>query len=158
MIGFDCDRPRGSFISSNKGQEMASQKILSLEKINKILEKEEISRTYFICGNFIESMINNFGSKRIKNAFNSKSKLVEIGDHSYSHKIVKKIKTRPDKLPANFKEIKEEFQINTDLFQKHFSEQNIFAWGGGFGGDIFKQKIKRPRGTPRPQNQLSVRD
>ena len=122
MIGFDCDRPRGSFISSNKGQEMANQKILSLETINKILEKEEISRTYFICGNFIESMINNFGSKRVKNAFNSKSKLVEIGDHSYSHKIVKKIKTRPDKVPANFKEIKEEFQINTNLFQKHFSE------------------------------------
>ena len=76
----------------------------------------------------IEFMINNFGSKRVKNSFNSKSKLVEIGDHSYSHKIVKKIKTRPDKVPANFKEIKEEFQINTNLFQKHLSE-DIAKWG-----------------------------
>ena len=129
MIGFDCDRPRGSFISSDKGQEMANQKMLSLETINQILEKEEIPRTYFICGNFVESMINNFGLKRVKNAFNSMSKLVEIGDHSYSHKIVKKINTRPDKLPANFKEIKEEFQINTNLFQKYFSGQDIVNRG-----------------------------
>ena len=125
MIGFDCDRPRGSFISSDRGQKMANQKILSLETINKVLEKEQISRTYFICGNFFESMINNFGPERVKKVFNSKSKLVEIGDHSYSHKIVKRIKTRPDKLPANFKEVKEEFQTNTNLFQKHFSKDFV---------------------------------
>ena len=40
-------------------------------------------------------------------------------------RIVKKIKTRPDKLPANFEEIKEEFQINTYLFQKYFSEDIV---------------------------------
>jgi len=129
MIGFDCDRPRGSFISSDKGQEMANQKISSLETINRILEKERIPRTYFICGSFIESMSNNFGSERVKNAFNPNSKLVEIGDHSYSHKIVKKIKTRLDKLPANFKEVKEEFEINTSLFQKYFSKQDLVNRG-----------------------------
>ena len=129
MIGFDCDRPRGSFISSSKGQKMANQKILSLEEINKILEKEKIPRTYFICGSFIESMVYNFGLERIKKAFNSKSKLVEIADHSYSHKIVKKIETRLDKIPATLKEVREEYEVNTFLFQEYFSKKNIAIRG-----------------------------
>ena len=129
MIGFDCDRPRGSFISSHKGQKMANQKILSLETINKVLEREKIPRTYFLCGNFVESMVYNFGSERIRKAFNPKSKLVEIADHSYSHKIVKKIETRPDKIPANLREIKEEFELNTTLFQNYFPKKNIATRG-----------------------------
>ena len=125
MIGFDCDRPRGSFIASKEGQVMAKRKITSLENISETLEKEKIPRTFFICGNFIESMVHHFGISRLKNAFKAYGSLVEIADHSFSHKTVKSIKTRPDKVPATFSEIREEFETNTILFSKYFDGMNI---------------------------------
>ena len=125
MIGFDCDRPRGSFISSEKGSKMAERKINSIERINTILEKLSIPRTYFLCGQFAESMANKYGADRIQKAFNPVSKLVELCDHSYSHKIMKKIETRHDKIPITHSLVKEEFEINTELFQSIFPAVNI---------------------------------
>ena len=116
MLGFDCDRPRGSLITSKKGLEMAERKINSIELISKELEKLEIPRTFFICGHFLESMNHKYGSKRLQDSFHVKSDLVEIADHSYSHEVVKKIESRPDKKPLSPIQVKEEYSKNSSIF------------------------------------------
>ena len=63
MLGFDCDRPRGSFIASEEGAEIAKRKLSAIQGISNSLESLAIPRTYFICGSFLESMVNKFGKK-----------------------------------------------------------------------------------------------
>ena len=118
MLGFDCDRPRNSLIVSQKGLEMAERKINSIELISKDLEKLKIPRTFFICGHFLESMNYKYGSKRLKDSFCVQSDSVEIADHSYSHNVVKKIESRPDKIPLSPKQLKDEFKQNSSIFKE----------------------------------------
>ncbi len=118
MLGFDCDRPRNSLIVSQKGNEMAERKIKSIKLISKELEKLKIPRTFFICGHFLESMDYKYGSKLLQDSFDVKSNFVEIADHSYSHNVVKKIESRPDKIPLSPSQLKEEYQKNTSIFEE----------------------------------------
>ena len=62
-------------------------------------------------------MSHKFGNKRLKNALDVNSQLVEIGDHSYSHNIVKKIITRPDKIPISTEQVDEEYKKNSFIFE-----------------------------------------
>lgn len=117
MIGFDNDRPRGVFAMSAKGREMAERKIHSLEKVTHTLERLQLPRTFFICGLFLETMYYLYG-ERARNAFLPASALVDIADHTYSHNVVKAIKTRPDKIPMSPKMVAEEFDRNTALFKE----------------------------------------
>ena len=97
---------------------MANRKFESMQKISNELQDLEIPRTFFICGQFLESMAKKFGDKSIQNAIMSDSMLVEIGDHTYSHNILKPIATRSDKTPSSLSQIKDEYDINTKLFQE----------------------------------------
>lgn len=123
VVGFDCDRPRGDFINSVQGEEMAHIKIKSLESISSALDALGISRTYFICGMFLESMSNKFGKDRLRDAFDPTSPLVEIADHTYSHNVLKKIPSRPDKTPVSSDVIIQEYDKNTQLFTQVFEQQ-----------------------------------
>ena len=118
MLGFDCDRPRGKFIKTLEGMKMATRKLNSLQNIAHTLEELKIPRTYFVCGQFLESMTTVFGKEEMKKSFCVNSPYVEIGDHSYSHSVVKKISTRPDKIPISVEELEEEFKMNTKIFQE----------------------------------------
>lgn len=118
MLGFDCDRPRNSLIVSEQGLEMAERKIKSIKLISTSLEKLKIPRTFFICGHFLESMNFKYGSKRLQDSFYVQSDLVEIADHSYSHNVVKKIESRPDKIPISPKQLEEEYQKNSSIFEE----------------------------------------
>jgi len=120
MIGMDCDRPRGEFITSKEGTTMANRKINSIENISAQLSKLNIPRTFFICGSFLESMSSKFGKERMKDAFRIKDNDVEIADHSYSHNIVKPIVNRPDKIPLTPKEVIDEYNLNTKIFLECF--------------------------------------
>lgn len=134
MLGFDCDRPRGDFIKTEKGMSMAQRKIKSLQEISKTLQELEIPRTFFVCGQFLESMSALFGTGRMKKVFDIDSSLVEIGDHSYSHSVVKKIKTRLDKIPITPEEVIKEFKKNTKIFEEVF------------GLNITKRSFRTPLG------------
>lgn len=99
MLGFDNDRPRGAYIASEKGSEMAKRKISSIERISGDLDHLGIPRTFFVCGEFLESMHHKFGAERLQRAFQVDNPLVEIGDHTYSHTVVKEVESHPDKQP-----------------------------------------------------------
>ena len=118
MIGMDCDRPRGEFIATKEGSDMAERKINSIEKISSQLHKLDLPRTFSICGSFLESMSLKFGKERMNNAFSVKDDNVEIADHSYSHNIVKPIKNRPDKIPLTPNQVIEEYHKNTKIFKE----------------------------------------
>lgn len=118
MLGFDCDRPRDAFIVSKEGNEMAERKINSIHQISNILDNLKIPRTFFICGHFLLSMNFKYGSNRLKQAFRIENDLVEIGDHSYSHNVLKNITTRPDKIPITPEKMFEEYNLNTSLFKE----------------------------------------
>jgi len=120
MIGLDCDRPRGRIVQTTEGREMAYVKLLSLERIGRKLNRLEIPRTYFVCGEFLESMVSQFGETRIREAFSPENSLSEIADHTYSHNVMKAIPTRPDKIPARRERVQEEYSLNTELFTTIF--------------------------------------
>ena len=120
MLGFDCDRPRGKFIKTEEGTNMAKIKLNSLKCISETLEELNIPRTFFVCGQFLESMATVFGNAKMKEVFCVNSPYVEIGDHSYSHNVVKKILTRPDKIPISPEDLENEFNKNTEIFKDIF--------------------------------------
>lgn len=120
LLGFDCDRPRGNFIFSKQGSEMAQIKLNSIQKITRDLDHLLLPRTFFICGQFIESMNKKYGSDVLREAFSPESQLVEIADHTYSHSILKKIETRQDKIPIGTNQISAEYEKNTKIFKKIF--------------------------------------
>lgn len=121
MLGFDCDRPRGSFIASEAGSEMAERKLQSIVAVSKELDALQIPRTFFLCGQFLESMSFKFGAGAMKCAFQAGSPLVEIGDHSYSHDTLAKIVTRPDKKPMSPKQVAEDYAKMTGIFKELLS-------------------------------------
>jgi peptidoglycan/xylan/chitin deacetylase (PgdA/CDA1 family) len=116
LLGFDCDRPRGDFIKTPSGNEMANAKVKSLESISDHLDRLKIPRTYFLCGQFLESMTEKFGKERIKNIFNPSNSLSEIADHTYSHNIFKPIPSRVDKVPITADVIAYEYKKNSEVF------------------------------------------
>jgi len=118
MLGFDCDRPRGSFIKTPAGSMMADKKIASLKNITATLNLLNIPRTFFVCGQFLESMSDKFGVSCIRESFGVNNCLVEIADHTYSHNVLAGIKTRPDKAPISIEQVVREYHINTILFKE----------------------------------------
>ena len=120
MLGFDCDRPRGDYIYTKEGSEIAHHKIKSIENISNALKQINAPRTFFVCGQFLESMSQFFDKDRMRRAFKINDSMVEIADHSYSHSILKKIELRPDKEPISPKQAADEFNSNTGIFKEIF--------------------------------------
>jgi len=123
-IGLDCDRPRGGFAFTPDGIAMSKIKFDSLKRISEVFNKLHIPRTYFICGLFLESMVNLFGKNDIINVLCNETSLCEIADHSHSHSVLKKIPTRPDKVPLKYEEISLEIQKNRLLFKEVFGDDS----------------------------------
>jgi len=119
VIGFDCDRPRDDFFYTSEGQELAKRKLHSLQRLKKVLNHLNLPRTYFICGLHLENMCGVFGSAALRDAFDLTNSLVEIGDHTYSHSVLKKIPTRPDRIPISVDQVREEYKRNTAVFKEH---------------------------------------
>ncbi len=117
MLGLDCDRPRGIYAFGEKGRSVAIRKLKSLQQIKAELDQLEIKRTYFICGQFLESMATLFGKDEIKRIFGGQPSLVEIGDHTYHHEILNIIPTRPDKKPLSPKELNSEILRCKSVFE-----------------------------------------
>ncbi len=118
MLGFDCDRPRGSWIASSEGRAIAQRKLESLRRLNARLEGLQIPRTFFVCGQFLESMAHLFGDAAMQEAFAVASPLVEIADHTYSHSTLTRIATRPDKQPMKPLQMAAEWAQNGTLLEK----------------------------------------
>jgi hypothetical protein len=138
MLGFDCDRPRGSFINTPDGLKMANRKLMSLQNITETLNSLNIPRTFFICGQFLESMSNIFGVPCIRECFDIRNPLIEIADHTYSHNVLAPIKTRPDKTPIPIEQVIQEYHFNTNLLKDildfNISERGYRTPLGHFGG------------------------
>ena len=114
-LGFDCDRPRGSFISSLGGQAMAERKLRSVGHIARMLIQQGIPATFFVCGQWLESMAYRFGPDGIREVLRPDSPPIEIGDHTYSHNILKRVETRPDKTPICTRRVEQEYRRNTKI-------------------------------------------
>lgn len=61
-FGFDCDAPRGiEYVRKEKGQEMLADAVEGLRLISRQFQLLEIPRTYFICGEYLESLVDSIG-------------------------------------------------------------------------------------------------
>jgi methionyl-tRNA formyltransferase len=114
-LGFDCDRPRGALTASLAGNAMAGRKLRSLGNITWALRQRQIPATFFICGQWLESMNYKWGPNAMKDALGLDSGLVEIGDHTYSHNVLKEVEGRPDKAPICVRQAIKEYKQNTQI-------------------------------------------
>ncbi|MEX2595552.1 MAG: formyltransferase family protein [Salibacteraceae bacterium] len=118
LLGFDCDRPRGIYAFSEEGQKVARRKFNSLNAVKEDLDQLGIDRSYFISGQFLESMTTLFGREEMISVFISAKCNVELGDHTYHHDILKPLPTRPDKIALTAQQLKKEIRLNTQTFEK----------------------------------------
>lgn len=123
LLGFDCDRPRGIYAFSSVGKEVAKRKFKSLIETKKELDELEIKRSYFIAGMFLESMSTMFGKAEIVDVFSSDKGLVELGDHTYHHDILKPLPSRPDKKALTHLQLRKEIRLNNAAFQEVFDTE-----------------------------------
>ena len=114
-FGFDCDYPRGiDFIRTQEGKTKLDSTVKGLEFIRDNCNRLRIPRTYFICGQFLNSIIDSLGLVKGINLFEPNSNLVEIGNHTWDHQVIIPLKSRPDKVPMT----KEQRQVNIEKTNK----------------------------------------
>jgi methionyl-tRNA formyltransferase len=123
MLGFDCDRPRGIYAFSETGSAVAERKFKSLIETKKDLDILNIKRSYFIAGQFLESMATMFGKAEMVDVFSGKDGLVELGDHTYHHDILKPLPSRPDKKALTHIQLRKEIRLNDGAFDRIFGNE-----------------------------------
>lgn len=125
LMGFDTEAPYGEFFYSEKGKVLKEKTLSTVGKMNVLLDSYNVSRTYFLLGDFLEKLSNEFSSEELKNIFDSNNELVDLQQHAYSHNVFKKINIRPDKKPLTFEEIQNELFKTSLLIKTIFNKEVI---------------------------------
>lgn len=107
-IGYDDEKPYGKLAESPEGKIIRERNLLMSKKIIETLDTIGAPRTFFILGNYLERCLDDFSMDYIREIYCPKNKLTEIGQHTYSHCIVKNIFGREDKKVLS----PEEFEVD----------------------------------------------
>ncbi|MFW9997540.1 MAG: polysaccharide deacetylase family protein [Candidatus Odinarchaeota archaeon] len=103
-LGFDVERPHGSFTESKKSIDVRKRQITFIKKLSKLLDEEEVPRTFFILGNYLEKCLDDFSTEELRKVYDHDNKLNEIQQHTYGHPMIRNIKERADKQAVTPKE------------------------------------------------------
>src|SRR3989338_9881082 len=109
-LGFDTERPYGELAITPKGDDFRKRQVGFVQKINQVYDSEEVPRTFFILGHYLDSCLRNFDEDFLRLVYNRLNPLVEIQQHSYSHPIFRAVKGREDKTVVTPKEFAEDLQ------------------------------------------------
>jgi len=124
-FGFDVDKPYGEYGISINGQKERERILLAIQKINCLMDKYAVERTYFILGEFLEQAIQQYGNNYVESTFNVSNKYIEIAQHTFSHVIVKRIKTRQDKNVVSKEEFMKDIMKASNCIYKYLRKKPI---------------------------------
>lgn len=119
-FGFCAERPFGDWADSPKGPGMRRKNLRSVEGINNMMEGLEVPRTFFILGDYLRRCTGEYSTGELKDIFMTRSGLVEIQQHSYSHPIFRAIERRPDRVPITPDEFRKDLQKAQETISEIF--------------------------------------
>jgi peptidoglycan/xylan/chitin deacetylase (PgdA/CDA1 family) len=93
-FGYDTERPYGRFADSPEGKEFRKNQLDYLFRLKEIARREEISRTYFILGHYMEKCLDDFSLETIREIFDKDDILTDLQQHTYSHPVFREIHGR----------------------------------------------------------------
>lgn len=100
-LGYDTERPYGSLADTTEGDLFRAQKIAFVNRLSHVLDSQGVPRTHFILGHFLDRARRTFSESSLREVFSPAAHpLIEIGQHSYSHPIIKAT-TEGDKTPID---------------------------------------------------------
>ncbi len=120
-LGFYEERPWGKWAGGMEADKFRKRYFDFMSSFLEILDKEEVPRTLFILGDYLNNFIGDAGENAVKELYATNNKLNDIQQHSYSHDIIRKIEIRPEK------EIVSEDVFADDIARGHFT----LKWGLG---------------------------
>jgi|GEM_PF-4386292 len=141
-FGYDTERPYGRFAGSPEGKEFRKRQLDYLFRMKETAGREEISRTLFILGHYLEKCLDDVGLNTIREIFDKEDTLMDLQQHTYSHPVFREIYGRDNKevvSPENFVE---------DMKKGHQVVSEIL--------DINLTGLRTPVGYPRDLSDLPV--
>jgi peptidoglycan/xylan/chitin deacetylase (PgdA/CDA1 family) len=113
-IGFDVERPHGEFTNLKTATKVRQKQLTFTRKIIKLLDENEVPRTFFILGNYLDKSLEDFSIEELQEVFNKDNPLNEIQQHSYSHIMFRSIQERPEKRIVTSEEFGRDLQKAND--------------------------------------------
>lgn len=99
-LGYDTERPYGALSRSPRGVEFRERKLAFVQKLTGLLDAEEIPRTFFLLGDFLDHCLDHYTHEQLREIFSPHNPLNDLQQHSYSHDAFRPIPGRPDKIPV----------------------------------------------------------
>ncbi len=94
-LGYDHERPYGSLANTAEGRDFRLRQHDFIVRLCDLLDKEQVSRTFFILGDFLERCLDSFSVETLRAVYPN-TNLNEIQQHSYSHKVFRQVPKRID--------------------------------------------------------------
>ncbi len=115
-IGFDTERPYGSWAHTENGIRLREEQLAFAAKINNTYDLLEVPRTFFILGQYLEACLEYFPRETLHEIFSPANPLIEIAQHSYSHAIFRPITWKNDPILSE-KEFAEDLARANDALE-----------------------------------------
>ncbi|MFC1729985.1 polysaccharide deacetylase family protein [candidate division KSB1 bacterium] len=119
QLGFYVERPYGNAFSEEEKGRIRKKGFEAIKRINNLCNKHNISRTFFILGDYLEQAYRTLGELKgegiLREIFETDNTMVDIGQHAYSHRPFLEIPTRPDKESLTPSEIDLELRNTSNL-------------------------------------------
>lgn len=96
-FGYDTERPYGEWAKTGEGKDFRKKQINFIQKLTNLLDKENVPRTFFILGNYLDLCLEEFSKEELRKIYNKDNFLNDLQQHSYSHQVFRKIEGREDK-------------------------------------------------------------
>lgn len=119
LFGFDSERPYGPHGQGEKGLADRKKNFDIIRRINTLLDQHKAGRTFFILGVYLDQSVDQLGREEVRETFQPENDLVEIGQHTYSHPVIARIPTRPDKTPVSPENLRFELKQAEDYILEY---------------------------------------
>ena len=85
-LGYDTERPYGKWAETPEGDAFREKQIAFVREMSQFLNSEHVPRTHFILGNYLDCCQRTFTQKELREIYTEDNQLMEIQQHSYSHR------------------------------------------------------------------------
>ncbi|MFA4887180.1 MAG: polysaccharide deacetylase family protein [Candidatus Nanoarchaeia archaeon] len=96
-FSYDTESPFGKRARTPEGRDFRKRQIELERKVLQVLNQEEVPRTYFILGTYLEGCLEDFSASDLRELYDPENPLNDLQQHTYSHELCRPIPGRTDK-------------------------------------------------------------
>jgi len=117
-FGYDTERPFGQLALTPEGETLRTRQVQTVRNIIKTFDHEEVPRTFFILGQYLERCQPQFSAEELREIFDKTNTLNDIQQHSYSHPVFRKLAARADKIPVTTAEFLKDLEKANQIIEE----------------------------------------